>query len=127
MTGKAWEEAGQSLLLQVFPKFLTREEFEDHYVNTWGIDKATVRDLSQYMVGVRTMFCYAFIGHDERTLGVLSLDFQVPLNIEPKPSFPSPDDGHEIPVDNERLILLLSSVQNVLESFAKSERRSARE
>jgi hypothetical protein len=126
MTGKAWEEAGQSLLLQVFPKFLTREDFENHYVNTWGIDKATVRDLSEYMMGVRTMFCYAFVGHDERTLGVLSLDFQVSLNVAPNPSFPSPDDGHQIPLDNERLTLLLRSVQNVLESFAKSERMSAK-
>jgi len=123
MTGQAWAEAGRSLLLQVFPQFATREEFDDHYINDLAIDKVTVKDLSSYMVSVQTMFCYAFLGDGERTLGVLSLDFQAPFTLNPQPSFPAPEDGHPIPLDRERLNLLLGSVRNVLESFSKSERR----
>jgi hypothetical protein len=123
MTGRAWDEAGRSLLLQVFPRFASREEFENHYINTLKIDKTTVKDLSDYMVGVRTMFCYAFVGHGERTLGILSLDSQAPFEVHPKPSFPSPEDGHPVPLDHGQLRLLLGSVLNVLESFAKLERR----
>lgn len=123
MTGKAWAEAGRSLLLVGFPHFASREEFEAHYVNKLGISKDTVRDLTDHMMKVRTMFCYAFVGHGDRTLGVLSLDFEAPLVIQPRPSFPSPDDSHPILIDNSQLQLLLRSVHNVLESFAKSERR----
>lgn len=122
MTGRAWAEAGRSLLLQVFPRFATREEFEGHYINVLGIEKTTVKDLSPYMQSVQTMFCYAFVGDGERTLGVLSLDFQAPFALHPQPSFPALDDGHAITLDRERLNLLLGSVRNVLESFAKSER-----
>jgi len=122
MTGQAWHEAGGRLLLQVFPRFTTREEFEKHYINDLAIDKAIVKDLSPYMVKVQTMFCYAFVGDGDRTLGVLSLDFQAPFTLNPQPSFPAPEDGHWITLDRERLNLLLGSVRNVLESFAKSQR-----
>lgn len=123
MTGRAWAECGRSLLLQVFPKFSTREEFEDHYINQLKIAKATVKELSDHMIQVQTMFCYAFVADADRTLGVLSLDFEAPLTLHPQPSFPSPDDDHPIPLDHGHLRLLLGSVVHVLESFSKMERR----
>lgn len=126
MTGQAWDEAGHSILCRVFPKFETREQFEDYYFNELHIAKETVKDLSDYMTHVQTMFCYGFVGSNERTLGVLSLDFQAPIFLDGgMPTFQPPRSASQIPLDQERLRLLLSSVQTVLESFQNSERRTS--
>lgn len=80
------------------------------------------------MVGVQTMFCYAFVGDKDRTLGVLSLDFLAPLIVDPaddegNPIFPSPDGDHDVVLDRGQFRVLLSTVQSVPESFVQSERR----
>ena len=71
------------------------------------------------------MFCYAFIGDGDRTLGVLSVDFKVPLSLDnaETPTFPSADGTSDIPLDRKHFRLLLSSVQTILEAFQNSERR----
>lgn len=128
LTGQAWAEAGDSLLCLVFPEFKNRQQFEAHYINELHISKEIVRELSPYMEKVQTMFCYAFVGDRERTLGVLSLDFQAPLTLDPNdpdgnPLFPSPQGEKDVVLDRTNFRLLISSVQNVLESFARAERR----
>jgi hypothetical protein len=125
LTGQAWNDAGHALLFQVFPKFETRQKFEDYYINKLKIAEQTVKDLSEYMQDVQTMLCYSFVGDGDRTLGVLSLDLKAPLTLDAdgRPSFPSPDDDTPVVLNGTNLRLLLSSVQNVLESFVQSERR----
>lgn len=135
VTGEAWAQGGRTVLIQVFPQFENRERFEDFYINELGKSPAghrsfqpilpqTVRALSAHMPKVRTMLCYAFLDSSERTLGVLSLDFEEPLSLDDggPPRFSSPY-GETIVFDGPRLQLLLNSVQNVMESFDQAERR----
>jgi len=80
------------------------------------------------MMDVQTIFCYAFVGGKDRTLGVLSLDFRTPLILDPddhdgNPLFAAPEGDHDVVLDRGHFRLLLSTVQNVLESFVDSERR----
>ncbi|MGH9853315.1 MAG: hypothetical protein ACREBD_26035 [Blastocatellia bacterium] len=124
LTGKAWDQAGQRLLFLPLPEFHSRNEFVTHFVDTLGVEKDTVGDISEYMERVRAIFCYGFLWRD-RLLGVLSLDVQVPLTQLPdgQIALPSPDDNHQVILDRNRLELLLRSMQNVLESFEQSQRR----
>ncbi|MEK7995447.1 MAG: hypothetical protein AAB403_16730 [Planctomycetota bacterium] len=125
LTGQAWQEAGRCMLWRLFPKFNNRQEFEDYYINKLGMSEKTVKHLSDYMIGVQSMFCFGFVCRREKTLGVLSIDFKAPLTVDAQgePSFPSPENDAQIPLDRERLNILLSSMQAVLESFEESDRR----
>src|SRR5207249_5618371 len=82
-TGKAWEQAGREVLVSSFPVFDTRQQFETFYIDRMHVDSQVVRELSQYMVGVQTIFSYGFVSSNHRTLGVLSLDLQAPTREPP--------------------------------------------
>ncbi len=109
-TGYAWATAGRSLLCASLPKFTSREEFEQYYTNTLGINPKTVRDISDYMVGIRTIFSYGFLDANGEFLGVLSLDLPAPVESEDAP-------------DAAALMAILRSIGRVLESFKRAERK----
>lgn len=72
-TGIAWQHPGY-YHRHVFPLFKDREDFEFYYVNTLGIPREVVQDISKHMIGVRQIFCYGFVGSDDQFLGALSID-----------------------------------------------------
>jgi hypothetical protein len=125
-TGRAWAQAGRKVLCSSFPPFKTKQEFQTFYIDQMKVDADVARELSDYMVGVRTMFSYGCVGANHRILGVLSVDFQAELtetkaDQKTKYSFPSPDGDDHVELDWDRLELLIKSVQNVLECFERAD------
>lgn len=122
ITGQAWDKVGD-LLFSTFPVFNSRSEFESYYIDKMKVDGNTVRELSQYMERVQTIFTYGFTDFRGKLLGVLSLDL-------PKPIYTLEDgDGNtrlfanDIEIDARAMALILGSIRNVLESFDTISRR----
>lgn len=72
-TGIAWQHP-KRCHMHVFPNFGNREEFEFYYVNTLQVPRDAVQQISDYMIGVRQIFCYGFVDSRDQFLGVLSID-----------------------------------------------------
>jgi len=75
-TGMAWQRP-KRFFYTTFPAFRSREDFEDYYINHLSIPKEVVKDISDYMVSVRQIFCYGFVDSKEQCLGILSLDSRI--------------------------------------------------
>ena len=74
-TGKAWEDPG-TFIASLFPGFSSRDEFKQYYVSRLRMPANVVDDISDYMVGVRTIMTQGFIDCYGRITGVLSIDVQ---------------------------------------------------
>jgi hypothetical protein len=108
LTGAAWVRTGQ-LLWPTLPKFSDRAEFEKYYIYELKIDRDIVQELSDFMVGVETIFTCGFEDGHGKFLGVLSLDLQSPVPVN---------------FDSQALALVVRSIGSVLESFGSTERRN---
>lgn len=117
LAGLAWDNHGK-LLVASMPTFEQRSDLDHYYEHFMGIDRATVRDISDTMVSVRTIIAYGFLDAYGKLLGVLSLDFDgVDLRTD---SDNLRIDGME--VDANSLALLLRSIASVLNAFSSAER-----
>ncbi len=121
VTGKAWATP-QKLMLGIFPKFTSAEEFRRYYAEQLGIRPEVVRDLNEeYMSQVGAVFAYGFIDNHNRVVGVLSLDIQAPAEQV---------DGAlrlgGVDFDANGMFLILRSVRNVLIGFGSQLERTNR-
>ncbi len=126
-TGLAWSQPG-AIFVSFFPIFSTREEFEDYYINRVEIDADIVRDLSRYMVDVRTIISYGLEDSAGRFLGVVSIDFKELVTTSGFAGTASVvNEIHEIAqgmdvveFDEIRIRDILKAMQSMLEAFAET-------
>ena len=118
-TGRAWADAGDDLFISSFPKFETREKFEEYYTKDLGIEADIVRQISDYMMNVRTILSYGLIGMKGQFLGVISIDVQQPIDISSDDPFPRIGGKY---IHSDTLAQSLRYITDALESsemFAK--------
>ncbi len=119
-TGQAWENAGNDLFCGSFPVFGSRNDFDKYYISELEIEPDTVRELSDFMVSIRTIFTYGFTETTGKLLGVLSLDMQRPLEGT------NGDDTfrtNPAELNTHDMALIVRSIKSVLESFYTTQRR----
>lgn len=120
-TGEAWSRKGRVLICASFPDFEdSRELFEAYYVDQLGIDQETVRDLSDSMVRVRTIFSYAFEGTSGEFLGVLSIDLDEPITFDEQTKISRIGKSH---LYGDSLVQTLRSINIALQGFANANRK----
>ncbi|MCC6962518.1 MAG: hypothetical protein IT585_04630 [candidate division Zixibacteria bacterium] len=126
-TGLAWSQPG-TLFVSFFPKFATREEFETYYINRVAIPTDIVRELSRYMVDVRTIVSYGLEDSAGRFLGVVSIDFKELVTTSTSSQAVTNSEGFQALAQGEtiaefdeiRINDILKSMQTMLEAFAKN-------
>jgi hypothetical protein len=117
-TGRAWQEAGQNSFEFAFlPVFANRQQFEDYYVNSLGIEQSVVRDVSDYMTHTGVILSCGFSDTRGRFLGVLSIDLQWSL-IQENPARFRDIDGAIREFSTNSLATIWMVTHNVLRSFA---------
>jgi hypothetical protein len=124
-TGKAWEEP-HTLIASLFPHFASRGEFEKYYTDRLGIVANDVKNISDYMIGVRTIFAYGFTDCFGRLTGVLSLDAQkllgsIQTEITPLGTERITQEIHDL--DIQQLRPLIGVLNTILESLHIPTRR----
>jgi hypothetical protein len=131
LAGEAWKSPGK-LLLANFPKFETPEQFRDFYVNRIDIRRDVVGDLSEYMADVRSVICYGLEDANHRFLGVLSIDFELPIStlvrVDNRGEGPRridliPDEPG-VELDEIRVSDALRAMQSVLAAFYSTPRKN---
>jgi hypothetical protein len=111
ITGQAWSKTGR-LLFGTYPAFATRQDFERHYIDVLGIDRETVQRLSGEMQHVRTIFCYGFTNGSGKLIGVLSLDLEDGLQVDPETNILKAEF-----VTSQKMAVILRTIEAVLRSF----------
>ncbi|MBA3036521.1 MAG: hypothetical protein FP814_08520 [Desulfobacterium sp.] len=71
-TGMAWGDP-EKFLYKSFPSFADRQEFERFYIHELKIPHSIVKNISDYMVKVRHIFCFGFVDDMGNFIAVLSL------------------------------------------------------
>ena len=104
-TGMAWKEP-RNYHFCTFPEFKDRGEFEYYYTHELKIPEDIVKEISDYMVNVRQIFCYGFVDSKDQFLGALSLDSCIEWRYTPD----------EMPLLND----ILGTLRALLESILKS-------
>lgn len=118
-TGAAWAQGAWKLTCCSFPDFGgSRESFETYYIKDLGIPKETVRNLSNTMVNVRTILSYGLHSKADEFLGVLSIDLQTPIEVDPEIAQPRVGSSY---VYSDSLIQTLRSINAVLEGFSRAQ------
>jgi hypothetical protein len=100
-TGRAWEHTGRVILSRL-PPFTNRDQFIEHYVNVLKIRRETVEKLSDYMIGVQSIYSYGFLDHKGDLLGVVSIDVR----------------GEANPLDLDLATKMVGALEPMLQAFS---------
>lgn len=124
--GRAWNEAGESILLTQAGPFETREAMVQEYINSLHIRPDVAEKISEYMEQAYAFFSYGFVDSRNHLLGVLSVDLcgRVTQHENGDLTFEARrPDREAIVINMEEMMSKIGSIQSVLESLFMLERR----